>query len=63
MQAVMTMIGVGASVMIGVAAVADRRRAQRRNLESVGFMPWELITILATCIALFAFAIALVSPS
>lgn len=63
MQAVMTMIGVGASMMIAIAAYAERRRARRRDLESVGFMPWQLVTILATFIALFAFALALVSPS
>jgi hypothetical protein len=59
----MTMIGVGASMMIALAALAERRRARRRDLDNVGFMPWQLVTILATFIALFAFAIALVSPS
>lgn len=62
MQAVMTMIGVGASLMIALAAWADRRRGKRRNLEDVGFVPWQLVSILATFIALFAFALALVGP-
>jgi hypothetical protein len=59
----MTMIGVGASMMIALAAVADRRRTRRRNIEQVGFMPWQLIAVLATFVALFAFALAIVSPA
>ncbi len=63
MQAMMTMIGVAASMAIAIAAFADRRRTRRRNLDQVGFMPWQLITVLATFIALFAFAIAIMSPT
>jgi hypothetical protein len=60
-QAVMTMIGVGASVTVAVAAFAERRRTRRHDLDAVGFMPWPLISLLATFIALMAFAVALVS--
>jgi hypothetical protein len=55
----MTMIGIGAAVMIAIAALADRRRQRRADLDRVGFMPWPLISLLATMVALFAFAIAL----
>jgi hypothetical protein len=58
-QAAMTMIGIGAAVMIAIAALADRRRQRRADLDRVGFMPWPLISLLATMVALFAFAIAL----
>jgi hypothetical protein len=47
---------------LGLAAFsawADRRRANRKNLDAVGFMPWPLIMILAiTASAVFA-AVAL----
>lgn len=59
----MTMIGLGASALIAIAAIADRRRTRRRDLDRVGFMPWQLVSILATCVALFAFALAIMSPA
>jgi hypothetical protein len=55
----MTWIGAGATLTVLVAAFADRRRQQRRNLDKVGFMPWPLIAVMGTLVALFAFAIAL----
>lgn len=59
MQVGMSMIGV-AAVLIGTfATFAERRRARRTDLDRVGFMPWPLIVVLATLIALFAFAIAI----
>ena len=47
---------------IGVAAFAsyaDRRRARRRNLDKVGFMPWPLIMIIAMLAAAVLAALAL----
>jgi hypothetical protein len=47
---------------LGLAAVsawADRRRANRKNLEAVGFMPWPLIMILAMIASAVFAAIAL----
>lgn len=38
-----------------VAALGERRRTRRTNLERVGFMPWPLITVLASLLfAVFA---------
>jgi hypothetical protein len=59
-QATMAMIGAGATLTVIAAGFADRRRQQRRDLDRVGFMPWPLITVMATLVALLAFAIALV---
>jgi hypothetical protein len=53
------MIGAAASLTVIVAAIADRRRQRRRDIERVGFMPWPFITVIGTLVALFAFAIAL----
>jgi hypothetical protein len=58
-QAAMTVIGIGATVIVGVSAIADRRRQRRGDLDRVGFMPWPLISLLATIVALFAFALSL----
>lgn len=61
MQAGLAMVGVGALATVVVASVAERRRLRRDNLDKVGFMPWPLLTILATLVMLFAFALALVA--
>lgn len=38
-----------------VAVLGERRRTRRTNLECVGFMPWPLITVLASLLfAVFA---------
>lgn len=62
MQAGLAMVGVGALATVVLAGVAERRRLGRANLDKVGFMPWPLLTILATLVMLFAFALALVAP-
>lgn len=52
--------GVGAALIIAaVAALADRRRANRKDIEAVGFMPWPLVLVLSLLAAavLTAFAI------
>ena len=38
---------------------AERRRTRRANIDSVGFMPWPLITVMGTICTLFLFAFAL----
>lgn len=47
-----------ALIALGVLVVAvfgERRRMRRANLERVGFMPWPLITVLASLLfAVFA---------
>ena len=52
----------GALLLAGTANIAERRRANRRNLEDVGFMPWPLITVLAMMVALSCAAIAIKAP-
>ena len=41
-----------------IAALADRARQRRRNLDRVGFMPWQLISILSFFAALGLTALA-----
>lgn len=48
-----------AAVIALCAILLERRRVRRRNIESVGFMPWTLLTVLAVFLAVFAAAIAL----
>ncbi|MFM5914720.1 MAG: hypothetical protein ACKOPR_08250 [Chakrabartia godavariana] len=45
--------------LAGLSAWADRRRARRRNLDAVGFMPWALILILSMIAAAVCAAVAL----
>jgi hypothetical protein len=40
------------------AAWADRRRAKRPRLDSVGFMPWSMLSVLTLFTALVCFAFA-----
>ena len=52
--------GVGAALIVAaIAALADRRRANRKDIEAVGFMPWPLVLVLSLLAAavLTAFAI------
>ena len=51
-----------ALAVAGVANLAEHRRAKRRNLDRVGFMPWSLIMVLAMMIALSCAAIAIKAP-
>jgi hypothetical protein len=46
--------GLALGVLV-VAILGERRRMRRTNLERVGFMPWPLITVLASLLfAVFA---------
>jgi uncharacterized membrane protein SpoIIM required for sporulation len=42
-----------------VAALAEHRRRRRRNLDRVGWVPWDLVQILAFMLALIAAGLAL----
>ena len=46
-------------MVVGLSSVVDRRRGKRRNIEAVGFMPWTMITLLATLAAVVAAALAI----
>ena len=43
----------------GWAALAERRRHKRNDLDNVGWVPWTLVQVVASIVAvgLFAFAI------
>lgn len=41
------------------AAFAEHRRTRRRNLDAVGWMPWNLVQVLAGMAAVVAAALAL----
>jgi hypothetical protein len=43
----------------GYAALAERRRHQRRDLDNVGWVPWTLVQVVAMVLAIGLFAIAL----
>ena len=49
----------GFAVLAGFAFLADHRRANRRDLDKVGWVPWGLIQILAIIAAAAAAAFAL----
>jgi hypothetical protein len=50
----------GALLLLAVAAAwAEHRRGKRRNLDRVGWMPWNLIQILAFLGAVVSVALAL----
>jgi hypothetical protein len=47
--------GLAAAAIAVVSWWADRRRLRRRNMDAVGFMPWEPIfvwSLLAACVLL-----------
>ncbi|HEX8669181.1 MAG TPA: hypothetical protein VF727_12510 [Allosphingosinicella sp.] len=50
----------GALLALAVAAaVAEHRRRRRRNLDRPGWVPWDLVQILAFLLAVVAAALAL----
>jgi lysylphosphatidylglycerol synthetase-like protein (DUF2156 family) len=49
----------GALLVALLAAIADRRRQRRRDLDRVGWMPWPLLQILAAFAAVIAVILAL----
>ncbi|MDX2209154.1 MAG: hypothetical protein SFV20_02210 [Sphingopyxis sp.] len=55
----MLTLGVAATALTAIAALADYRRRNRADLDRVGFMPWPLISVVGVMTALFAFALAL----
>ena len=49
----------GFAAVAGMAFVADHRRVNRRDLDRVGWMPWNLVQILAIIAAIAAAAMAI----
>ena len=60
-QTALWMIAGGAAITALFAAFSDRRRARRRNLDRVGWVPWTLVQILAMIAAALAAAYAIKS--
>lgn len=52
-------IGGGAAVLVAaIAALADRRRGRRRDIDRVGWVPWTAIQVVAMTLAAVAFGFA-----
>lgn len=52
--------GAGAATLTTiVAALADWRRTRRNNLDRVGWMPWQLISVMAFFLAVALAALAM----
>jgi len=52
-------IAIAMLVLAGVAMLAERRRNNRSNPDSVGFMPWTMILTVSLVVAAFAGGLAL----
>ena len=52
-------VAASAVIVTGVSIFADRRRAKRAHIDSVGFMPWTGISVLSTLVAVLAIALTL----
>jgi hypothetical protein len=57
MQVSILSLGIGAAALFGVAELADWRRRHRRDVDSVGFMPWRGIAMLSAMVALLSTAV------
>lgn len=59
MQEVLWTLAGASAGLAAIAALADRRRNRRRDLDRVGWVPWPLFVILGVMLALgfTAFAI------
>jgi len=50
----------GVAVLIAaIAALAERRRNNRKNIENVGFMPWPFIMMMALLFAAISIGLAI----
>lgn len=57
-QAVLWSASGGAALLALLASLAEWRRNRRRYLDKVGFMPWQLITVLSCFLAVGLAALA-----
>jgi hypothetical protein len=58
-QVMFFLIAGAAAVLAVVAAIRDKSRAKRRNLDKPGWVPWDVIQILAGIIVVVAIVLAL----
>ena len=57
-QAMFLALAAAAAVMAVVSAVRDRGRAKRRDLDQVGWVPWDVLQIIFGLIAIVATVLA-----
>ena len=53
-QVMFFLLAAAAAVLAVVAAIRDKRRSSRANLDQVGWVPWDLVQIIAGLIAVVA---------
>ena len=58
-QVMFFLLAAAAAVLAVVAAIRDKRRSSRANLDAVGWVPWDLVQIFAALIAVVAIVLAL----
>ncbi|MDG2534750.1 hypothetical protein P6144_13895 [Sphingomonas sp. HITSZ_GF] len=49
----------GAAVIAIVSALGEHRRRKRKRMDDVGFMPWQLIQVMAMLAAVILASVAL----
>jgi len=59
MQSTLWIAAASCVAVAGLAAVSDRRRDRRTDLDRIGWVPWPLILILALIAAAVMAAVAL----
>jgi len=59
MQAVYWWMAGAAAAVTGFAALADRRRTRRRDIDRVGWVPWPAVLLFALFVAVICAALAL----
>jgi hypothetical protein len=57
-QAMFLILAAAAALLAVVAAVRDKQRTRRRNVDKPGWIPWDLVQILAGIIAVVALVLA-----
>lgn len=45
-------------MVAAIAAIAERRRNNRKNIEKVGFMPWPFVMLMALLLAAISVGLA-----
>jgi uncharacterized membrane protein len=52
-------VAAAALVLAAVAAFLEHRRQKRRNLDQVGWVPWNFIQVIAAMVAILAAILAM----